>query len=151
MRGAYLHFLLLSSGGPSYPVLFRSAFAFSFDETRAHGDWHVGSWRRMPDMHEERVGGALTVLNGRLYATGGLSESSSKFLDSIECWSGNLMDLRADCPREGVDQVLEQESGERVVKGADRPWKLCRMVMPSALHAHHAVSLPCIGTQAEFL
>ena len=105
----------------------------------------------MPDMHQERVGGALAVLNGRLYATGGLSESSLQFLDSIECWSGNLMDLRADRPREGVKQVLEQQSDEHVVKGADQPWKMCRMVMPSALHAHHAISLPCVGVQEEFL
>eukprot|EP00929_Paragymnodinium_shiwhaense_P000261 TRINITY_DN100500_c0_g1_i1.p1 TRINITY_DN100500_c0_g1~~TRINITY_DN100500_c0_g1_i1.p1 ORF type:complete len:529 (-),score=66.56 TRINITY_DN100500_c0_g1_i1:116-1645(-) len=106
--------LVIASGRPG-EVVGRKAVAFSFEADASDAEhWHCGRGRCLPDLHCQRVGGALAVVEGKLYMTGGVNESTHEFYDSAE---------RLD------------EDGWTLV-----PW----FTMPRALHAQAFVALPVL-------
>eukprot|EP00931_Biecheleriopsis_adriatica_P081422 TRINITY_DN54754_c0_g1_i1.p1 TRINITY_DN54754_c0_g1~~TRINITY_DN54754_c0_g1_i1.p1 ORF type:complete len:311 (-),score=58.42 TRINITY_DN54754_c0_g1_i1:48-872(-) len=102
--------LIVASGRPHR--FGKSVAAFRFSKDASASDWWQGSWRQLPDLQASRVGGAMAVVHGRLYITGGVDESTGVFCSDAE--------------------RLDGESWVRV------PW----FKMPRALHAHDSYALP---------
>mmetsp|Transcript_112027 Transcript_112027/g.317209 ORF Transcript_112027/g.317209 Transcript_112027/m.317209 type:complete len:408 (+) Transcript_112027:41-1264(+) len=102
--------LVVASGRP--PLYGRCAAAFSFRAPASDPDWWRGSWRQLPDLNAVRVGASMAVVQGRLYITGGVDETTGQF--------------------SGDAERLEGDAWARV------PW----FEMPRALHAHDTFPLP---------
>ncbi|CAK0832630.1 unnamed protein product, partial [Prorocentrum cordatum] len=79
---AYEGELLVASGRPER--FSRSVAAFSFTKPACDKDWWCGRWRQLPDLNKARVGGAMAVVHGRLYITGGVDEDTGVFCDCAE-------------------------------------------------------------------
>lgn len=109
--------LIIASGRPT--AFARSAAAFRFVGDTSDAIWHHGTWRQLPDLCHARVGGALVVVEGRLYANGGCDEATG--------------DFRADFER--LDEHADPPCWSTV------PW----LEMPRALHAHDCHALPTLA------
>lgn len=104
--------LIVASGRPTRYA--RSVAAFQFSTRATEAEWWKGSWRQLPDLNKARVGGSMCAVNGKLYITGGVDETSGDFCDDAE--------------------RLKDEGGEWTLV----PW----FKMPRALHAQETFALP---------
>jgi len=109
--------LVVVSGRPSGFARRCAAFRFLAGEPSLD-EWHHGRWRQLPDLNCARVGGALVVVEGKLYVTGGVDEETGEF--------------RADAER--LDDAAEPPCWKPV------PW----LHLPRALHGHACLALPTL-------
>eukprot|EP00927_Polykrikos_kofoidii_P073348 TRINITY_DN6938_c0_g2_i1.p1 TRINITY_DN6938_c0_g2~~TRINITY_DN6938_c0_g2_i1.p1 ORF type:complete len:492 (-),score=51.94 TRINITY_DN6938_c0_g2_i1:77-1489(-) len=107
--------LVVASGRPQRFDRKVAAFRFTSDDPET---WHHGEWRQLPDLNDARVGGALVVIAGKLFITGGVDEVRGVFRDTAEC-----LDEQASPPC----------------------WRIVpSFKMPRALHAHDCAALPIL-------
>jgi hypothetical protein len=101
--------------------------------------WSAGQWMSLPDMLVKRVGPALCVIHGVLYASGGVDESTHEFTDTCERYDPGPSDAFSAL---GLSDGMSP--GEHIV-GTHSKWVMCEgMGMPTALHAHTSHGLPVL-------
>lgn len=106
--------LIVASGRPT--PFARQVAAFRFHKSASDPLWYHGAWRQLPELQYARVGGAMAVMDGLLYITGGVCESTGQFQDTAERLDSDGQEWRSV------------------------PW----FKMPRALHAHDAFALPYV-------
>jgi len=75
--------LICASGRPVSKG--KSCIALSFENSRLAENWWKGSWRDLPKLVLNRVGGSLATVHGKLYITGGFQEDEVRdFTDTAE-------------------------------------------------------------------
>jgi len=110
--------LVVASGRPM--PYSRCAAGFKFTQPASSSElWHMGEWRQLPNLNCARVGGALFVVEDKLYISGGVDEETAEF--------------HSDCER--LDEHLSPP----------RWTTLSWFEMPRSLHAHDCIGLPTLG------
>jgi len=114
---------VIASGRPEEYAKKTAAFKFT-GPLEDPFSWHHGQWRSLPDLCKARVGGALFVVEGKLYISGGVDEQTSEFCKTFE----------------RLDDHLSPPCWTIV------PW----VEMPRPLHAHTCLSLPTlVGSKGQ--
>eukprot|EP00438_Fugacium_kawagutii_P032785 Skav211922 [mRNA] locus=scaffold1086:66158:69083:+ [translate_table: standard] len=76
------------------------AAAFRFHKSASDQLWYHGAWRQLPELQHARVGGAMAVMGGKLYITGGVCETTGQFQDTAECLDcEDSLEWRSDMAR----------------------------------------------------
>eukprot|EP00927_Polykrikos_kofoidii_P073347 TRINITY_DN6938_c0_g1_i1.p1 TRINITY_DN6938_c0_g1~~TRINITY_DN6938_c0_g1_i1.p1 ORF type:complete len:457 (-),score=49.37 TRINITY_DN6938_c0_g1_i1:1-1371(-) len=117
-RSAAVHHgeLVVASGQPERLNRKVAAFRFTSIDPKT---WHHGQWRLLPDLNDARVGGALVVIAGKLFITGGGDDMRCSFRDTAE-----YLDEQASPPC----------------------WRIVpSFKMPRAIHAHDCAALPILS------
>ncbi|CAL1155892.1 unnamed protein product [Cladocopium goreaui] len=92
--------LIVASGRPT--PFARQVAAFRFHKSASDPLWYHGAWRQLPELQYARVGGAMAVMDGLLYITGGVCESTGQFQDTAERLDSDGQEWRSSWTRNGI-------------------------------------------------
>ena len=79
--------------------------------------WQFGEWTDLGAVDvglgaRGRVGGTVSVVQGRLYVSGGVDEQTNRFDGSVARWEGRLSDLASDFPLERCMELVRLDRAE---------------------------------------
>lgn len=152
------HFVVTTGRGGSAAC---EVMAFSFlfppnatsldDGAQAAPLWAAGQWAALGTTGPTgRVGCALAVVHDVLYVSGGVDEGSGGSFDgSVARWAGSSGDLPAAATIDERNDPDIVQSLRTAVVDCKRPWRrLNGLELPTAMHAHHSITIPWLPAAA---